>query len=153
MSTETATAPVGAPDGFEDVKTSREERQIIRRALKEHANTLTKLQRKNTEGGAENPVIARKLQRINGTPTASGAAAKPDGDGGNLPGLVRRFLLDGDVDDNAAKNGKKEKADKRQLEMPVGNGGTKGDRSIARGAPKVDDAGAESIKAAAKSGK
>jgi hypothetical protein len=146
MSTDTA-APAG---DFQSVTVSRSERSIIRRALKGHANTLTKEQRRNTELGAENPVITEQLARLHGTPVGD---AKANGEAGNLPGLVRRFLLEGDVDDIAPKGGKKEKGDKRQLEMPVGNGGAKGDRSVARGVPKVDDAGAESIKAAAKSGK
>lgn len=146
MSTETA-APAG---DFQSVTVSRSERSIIRRALKAHANTLTKEQRRNTELGAENPVIAEQLSRLHGSPVGD---AKSNGEAGNRPGLVRRFLLEGDIDDPTVKNGKKEKVDKHQLEMTVGNGGAKGDRSVARSAPKVDDAGAESIKAAAKSGK
>jgi len=143
MATDTA-AP---PDGFEAVQTSKTERQLVRQALKRFANDLVKEQRRNQDMGAANPIIDHRLKQINGTP----AGVPSNGDvAGNLPGLIRRFMLDGDNDPPEAKADKKKK-DPAQMDLTVGNGGAKGDRSIARG--KISDQAAEEIKAAAKRGK
>lgn len=137
MPTDTTTAK-GSPDGAESVTTLRKERQIIRLALKRYGNDLTRQQRADTEKGVPNAAIVETLTMINGSPN-----------GANLPGLVKRFMLDGDTDPAAPV--KEKKKDPNQLDIPVGNGGAKGDRSVARGKPSDD--GIASIKDAAKRGK
>lgn len=112
-----------APEGFEDVKTSREERRLIRLSLKRHADELRKEQKRCTERAVTNPVITDTITKIAGVSD-------------NQPGLIKRFMLDGDSDPEEPK---KEKKDPRQRELPLD--GKPGDRKGRKGPPRIGPRG------------
>ena len=112
-----------APDGFEDVTTSREDRRLVRLSLKRYATDLRKRQKADTEAAVTNPVIAATLERIAGISD-------------NQPGLIKRFMLDGDSDPEEPK---KEKKDPRQRELPLD--GKPADRKGRKGPPRIGPRG------------
>jgi hypothetical protein len=120
-----------APEGFESVTVSREDRRLIRLAMKRHADELRKEQKRCTERAVTNPVIAATVEKIAGISD-------------NQPGLIKRFMLDGDSDPEEPTK-EKAKKDPRQQDLPLGEGrasnrrGTKGPPRIGpRGSMRVD---------------
>jgi hypothetical protein len=120
---------MSAPEGFESVTVSREDRRLVRLSLKLYAADLRKLQKKDTEKAVTNPVIATTIEKIAGVSD-------------NQPGLIKRFMLDGDSDPEEPKKEKKaEKKDPRQQDLPFGANrkGRKGPPRIGpRGSMRVD---------------
>jgi hypothetical protein len=114
-----------APEGFEDVKTSREDRRLVRLSLKLYAADLRKLQKKDTEHAVTNPVIAATVEKIAGVSD-------------NQPGLIKRFMLDGDSDPEEPKK-EKVKKDPRQQDLPLT------DRKGRKGPPRVGPRGSMRI--------
>lgn len=118
---------MSAPEGFESVTTSREDRRLVRLSLKLYAEDLRRLQKNDTKKAATNPVIADLITRIAGVSD-------------NQPGLIKRFMLDGDsdpVDESKEKKPKKKpKKDPRQLDLPLD-----GDRKGRKGPPRVGPRG------------
>jgi hypothetical protein len=106
-----------APEGFESVTVSKDDRRLIRLALKRHGAELRKLQKKDTEHAVTNPVIASTLEKIAGVSD-------------NQPGLIKRFMLDGDSDPVEPTKEKKAKKDPRQVDAFSGAG--------KRGTPRGD---------------
>lgn len=119
-----------APEGFEDVTTSREDRRLVRLSLKLYAAELRKLQKKDTEKAVTNPVIATTVEKIAGVSD-------------NQPGLIKRFMLDGDSDPEEPKK-EKAKKDPRQQDLPLADGKTRS-RAGTKGPPRVGPRGSMRI--------
>jgi hypothetical protein len=119
-----------APEGFEGVTTSREDRRLIRLSLKRYAADLRKRQKADTEAAVTNPVIATTVEKIAGVSD-------------NQPGLIKRFMLDGDSDPEEPKK-EKAKKDPRQQDLALADG-KRGARTGTKGPPRVGPRGSMRI--------